>query len=686
MAEAAPESNCSEKLSGFLSFSHTSGEPAETPLQKVFNALCTNANAAVVSANFLIDFLADNGLERGDPRLTSFFQKLENLPDGQLDWHKFEQACSDCSTLIWSAICDNLVAKDFASVREIVKEVYDVVINNEGGNNASYIPQLAKVDPDQFAISITTVDGQHFSIGDSDTQFCIQSCCKPLNYLLARRCFQDKPGYVHDCVGKEPSGRKFNEMTLKSVGPVVHGGGEGESSGRRIPHNPMINAGAIMCTSMVHPNLRPELRLEEVLKFWRSLCAVPQSETEMKESERQIRVDWETYHSESRTANRNRCLSFMMSEDNSWPECFNGIEETLKLYFETCSILNTNRNMAHMAATLAHGGINPLSQEKVVDEGFIRNVLPLMLTCGMYDYSGEWVYDVGVPAKSGVGGCVFMVVPNVCGISVWSPRLDENGNSVRGVHVAKELVSKLVMHAYEVSSAWNQKKIDMRFTKNTNKIRRINALLFAASNGDWRKVKEAIDSGVNAFEGDYDDRTPLHIAVCEGRVKVVRLLAEHAKRDPKKINATDRWGGTPLDDALMFKRDEIATILKYNGGVQGKHNSHNLETQGEMEMEPSLEAPFVLYAAAENDIKQLVKISASDSFGLRCCDYDLRTPLHLAAANDQHEAINYILAQCGEDLKYIKDRWGNTPVDDAKPGSPLRPAKNDNHEEGHGEE
>ena len=106
----------------------------------------------------------------------------------------------------------------------------------------------------------------------------------------------------------------------------------------------------------------------------------------------------------------------------------------------------------------------PFTGQQVVQESYIRNVLPLMLTCGMYDYSGEWVYDVGVPAKSGVGGCVFMVIPNVCGISVWSPRLDENGNSVRGVHVAKELVKRLVMHAYEVSSGLSQTKIDMVHT------------------------------------------------------------------------------------------------------------------------------------------------------------------------------------------------------------------------------
>lgn len=643
------------------------GEQPETPMQKTFNALCTK-QPGVVSTSFLESFLADNGLGRDDPRMEVFFKKIDSLPN-DLGIHDFLQACESCASLIHGCVSDTLRVKDFASVKQVVEDVYKIVEPNKGGANASYIPQLAKVDPEQFAISITTVDGQHFSIGDADTQFCIQSCCKPLNYLIARRCFKDQPGYVHNCVGKEPSGHKFNEMVLKPVGPQeAHGEG---SSGRAIPHNPMINAGAIMCTSMVYPNDRKEKRLNKVLEFWRELCGITEREKGKQEHEQQIRVDWETYQSESRTADRNWCLGYMMNECKSWPDCFHGLSETLELYFQTCSILNTNRGMAHMAATLANGGTNPFTGAPVVEEAYIRNVLPLMLTCGMYDYSGEWVYDVGVPAKSGVGGCVFMVVPNVCGISVWSPRLDENGNSVRGVHVAKELVKKLVMHAYEVSSGLSQTKIDMKLPKHTAKIKRIGAILFAASTGDEGKVREAINAGIDVFEGDYDMRTALHLAVCEGHETIVRLLVENATR--QQLNLQDRWGGTALDDAIMFEHNLIANILRAAGAVEGKHTNMQTCTQGETDMEPLNEAPYILYAAAENDINQLVKFSASDNFILKCCDYDLRTPLHLAAANNQDEAAQYLLTQLGEDIKFAKDRWGNTAVDDAQSGSFLKP-------------
>lgn len=116
--------------------------------------------------------------------------------------------------------------------------------------------------------------------------------------------------------------------------------------------------------------------------------------------------------------------------------------------------------MSIMAATLANGGQNPMTGQRIVDASNVRNALPLMLTCGMYDYSGQWAFDVGIPAKSGVGGCVFMVIPNVCGISVWSPRLDVVGNSVRAVQTAKELCKRIQFHNFEVFSGLNQNKIN----------------------------------------------------------------------------------------------------------------------------------------------------------------------------------------------------------------------------------
>ena len=117
--------------------------------------------------------------------------------------------------------------------------------------------------------------------------------------------------------------------------------------------------------------------------------------------------------------------------------------------------------MANMASTLANGGMNPYSGKRLVSSDAVRCALPLMLTCGMYDYSGEWTFNIGVPAKSGVGGCVFMSIPNVCGISVWSPRLDAVGNSARGIHTAKELVSRIEVDNFLVKSGMNYTKLNL---------------------------------------------------------------------------------------------------------------------------------------------------------------------------------------------------------------------------------
>ena len=210
---------------------------------------------------------------------------------------------------------------------------------------------------------------------------------------------------MHQSVGTEPSGRKFNEMALKPAPTKAH-------PNRAIPHNPMINAGAIMAVSMVYPKLKTrEERLEKVLEVWKSLCGNSKGA--------EVGYDDATYKSESATADRNWCLGYMMKERKSFPDCFTSLKEVLELYFQICSITATSKGMSVMAATLANGGLNPLTGERVFSAEHVRNTLPLMLTCGMYDYSGQWAFDVGVPAKSGVGGCVFSVIPNVCGIAVW---------------------------------------------------------------------------------------------------------------------------------------------------------------------------------------------------------------------------------------------------------------------------
>ena len=218
-----------------------------------------------------------------------------------------------------------------------------------------------QVDPEQFAISVTSIDGQHFSIGDSDTQFCIQSCSKPISYLCGLKEFGTE--YVHKHVGTEPSGHAFNEMILKKA-PTE------EKANRAIPHNPCINAGAIMAVSMVFPDKTMEERHKQILDVWKDLSGGDDAP---------IGYDEETYLSESGSADRNWCLGYMMKESGAFPPCFTNLRDTLELYFQICSTLSTCKAMSIMASTLANGGLNPITGMRCFSADHVRSVLPIMV-------------------------------------------------------------------------------------------------------------------------------------------------------------------------------------------------------------------------------------------------------------------------------------------------------------------
>jgi glutaminase len=309
-----------------------------------------------------------------------------------------------------------------------------------------------------------------------------------------------------------------------------------------------------------------------------------------------------------------------------------------------------------------------------------------MLASGMYDYSGQWAYEVGVPAKSGVGGCVFMVVPNVCGISMWSPRLNAEGNSVRAVAVASELVKTVRLHGFEVFLGLDGK---MDPTKKTNKEKekQLNEMLFAASIGDVRNLQKLHLIGVNLFEGDYDARTAVHLAATEGHAQCVQFLVDCMPEVQRAelISKQDRWGGTPLDDARLYKHTSCIEILQFAGGLAQQRSENPHVTPKHIQdgrcktfskfrkATPSDEAPKTIWASAHGDLDQLVKLRARGiDFSFDHHDYDLRTPLHLAASNGHLPCVRYLVCQAekqvrnhNNDILKATDRWGNTPLDDA---------------------
>lgn len=286
--------------------------------------------------------------------------------------------------------------------------------NLSEGEVATYIPELATANTSWFGICVATADGHVYEVGDSRQEFTIQSISKPFVYGLA---MEDRgTEAVNQRIGVEPTGDAFNSISLEP------------GSGR--PLNPMINAGAITASSLIKGR-SDEDRQQRLLDFFSQYAG------------RSLSLDEKTYLSEKETGHRNRAIGHMLRNFGIIEE---DPERALDLYFRQCSILVNCRDLALMAATLACGGVHPVTRERAVRRDLVGNILSVMSTCGMYDFAGQWMYRVGLPAKSGVAGGVLAVMPGQLGIGVFSPPLDSRGNSVRGVRVCEDLARDMGLH------------------------------------------------------------------------------------------------------------------------------------------------------------------------------------------------------------------------------------------------
>ncbi|MCS6884236.1 MAG: glutaminase A [Acidobacteriota bacterium] len=306
----------------------------------------------------------------------------------------------------------------YEELQKTLEELHARYLGLTEGKVASYIPELSKADPNWFGIVVVTTDGQVYGVGDRNKYFTIQSISKPFVYGLALEDHGRE--FVSSKVGVEPSGEAFNAITLD------------ERSKR--PHNPMINAGAIALTSIIKGEEASE-RLNRVLDMFSRYVGT------------EVYVNMPVFLSERATGHRNRAIAYLMRNFNMiGPD----IEATLDLYFQQCAIMMNCTQMAIMAATLANAGVNPLTGVRAIERTYVRDVLSVMYTCGLYDFAGEWACNVGLPAKSGVGGGILAVVPRRMGIGVFSPPLDEHGHSVRGIKVCEELSRRFRLHIFDL--------------------------------------------------------------------------------------------------------------------------------------------------------------------------------------------------------------------------------------------
>ena len=299
-----------------------------------------------------------------------------------------------------------------ASIQPVIEHIFKHLKNTKGGKNADYIPELKKVNPNSYAISIFTINGESYNVGMFDKEFALESASKVFSLALALK--NKGIAKIKQMIGTEQTSTVFN-----SVAAIE------ESANHTL--NSFENGGAMATTSISYEKSKS--------KFEKKIF-----DNMSKFAGRKLSYSRSIYNSEYSNSDHNRAIAYLLK---SYKRFYGDVEDTLDVYTRQCSALVTSKDVAVMAATLANGGVNPKTGERVIDAKFIPYILSHMVTNGLYEYSETWLTNVGLPAKSGVGGVLLIVVPGVMGIGIISPPLDEHGNSVKGIKTA-EALSKML--------------------------------------------------------------------------------------------------------------------------------------------------------------------------------------------------------------------------------------------------
>lgn len=300
-----------------------------------------------------------------------------------------------------------------AQIREAAQKAYEAALKVEGGANANYIPYLANVDSNLFGLSVTLLNGETISFGDTSYKFGIESVSKVPTAILVMR--QQSPEAVLSQIGADATGLPFNSIFAILL--------ENDH-----PSTPLVNAGAITACSMVMPNGDSESKWKAITDNITELCG---SAPEL--------ID-ELYRSESDTNFNNRSIAWLLKNYN---RIYDDVPMSLDLYTRQCSLGITSDQLSVMAATIANNGLNPKTGKKVFDDDVTPKITSLIATVGFYQHTGDWLYTSGIPAKTGVGGGVMGVLPGVLGICAFAPPLDDAGNSVRAQAAVKTFVNSL---------------------------------------------------------------------------------------------------------------------------------------------------------------------------------------------------------------------------------------------------
>lgn len=405
-----------------------------------------------------------------------------------------------------------------------LRDLYTRHSGNTDGELAEYIPELATVDPGRFGLALAALGGHVYEAGDSRHEFTIQSVAKPFVYALALS--DHGLGGVLERVGAEPSGEAFNAISLEP------------GTGR--PANPLINAGAIATADLVLGSTVAE-RFERIGAVLGAFAG------------RELGFDQAVFASENESGDRNRALAYLLRNAG---KLTSKADDAAEVYFRACSVLVSAADLAVMASTLANGGVNPVTGDEVVSRDVAEWVLTVMATCGMYDFSGEWLLRVGLPAKSGVAGGLVAVSPGQFGIGLFSPPLDPRGNSVRAVAAGQEISSWFRLHLMHDPGTVAPTVFDAQRRDGVLVLALQGDLEFAAAERAIQRVENVAlgSEGVVGIVLDVARLTRVHSVA----VRLVESLAEDLVRRGVRVVVLDPQGRRLLPGLLEYATVEDA--------------------------------------------------------------------------------------------------------------------------------
>jgi glutaminase len=502
-------------------------------VDRIFHALDTTSSGYILKHD-LKSALLDRGIIESDPRIRQTIEGLKKYSENDhINGAAFRQLVSPHITLIEKALTGNLVIPDFKNFASFITNLYNRTLQNEEGRVSDYLPELAKVDPSNYALSVCTVDGQRFNIGDFNKLYLARETAKVLNYCLAFEEYDEQA--IHERVGRSAKENGFDYLMLNTDGQ---------------PHNPLTGSGALMISSMLGQT-KPGDRFLLVRKIWQAMAGglAPT-------------VNDKALHSEKSISDADRALAYYMQQKGLFAKGSN-IDTHLDFLWRCYAIETTTEAQAVIAATLANAGVCPSSEQEVIKPATARNCLAIMALAGMKEAASEYAFSIGLPAISGSSGVVMIVVPDVMGIAIWSPHVDKVGNGVKGLDFSHKFVERFNFHTFD-SAIKNIGKIDPRLKKNETKMKGVMAVTAAASLGDLDELQRLYAAGVDLNEGEYDKRTGIHLAASEGHLEAVQFLIDKNV----DINPKDRWGGTPLADAKREGHKAVEELLKKHGGTE----------------------------------------------------------------------------------------------------------------------